>query len=69
MGAVELFEYFKGRAVAYGVNDFVQLRRRVVACNWDGDEGKWMVEVEDLSSNTNFVDTAEVLINACGFLK
>lgn len=69
VGAVELFEYFKGRAISYGVNDFVQLRHRVVGCNWDDRQGKWSVKVEDLSSNTTFVDTAEVVINACGFLK
>ena len=69
VGAVELFEYFKGRAIAYKVNDFVQLRHRVVSCKWDDHRGKWSVEVEDLSSDTIFVDTAEVVINACGFLK
>ena len=69
VGAPELFEYFKGRAIAYGVNDFVRLQHRVVGCDWNANQGKWCVKVNDLSSNTTFVDTAEVVINACGFLK
>ncbi|KAK5000691.1 hypothetical protein LTR66_000482 [Elasticomyces elasticus] len=68
VGAVELFEYFKGRAVAYGVDEFVRLQHRVVGCDWDDQQGKWFVKVEDLSSNTTFVESAEVVINACGFL-
>ncbi|KAK5000891.1 hypothetical protein LTR66_000308 [Elasticomyces elasticus] len=69
VGAVELFEYFKGRAVAYGVDEFVRLQHRVVGCDWDDQQGKWFVKVEDLSSETTFVDSTEVVINACGFLK
>ncbi|KAK5674344.1 hypothetical protein LTS10_012928 [Elasticomyces elasticus] len=68
VGAVELFDYFKGRAIAYGVNEFVRLRHRVVGCKWDDLSSKWSVKVEDLSSKKTFVATADVVINACGFL-
>ncbi|KAK1761804.1 hypothetical protein QBC33DRAFT_582134 [Phialemonium atrogriseum] len=68
VGAEELFDYFKGRAKAYGVFDFVQLEHRVIGATWNGKAGQWEIEVEDLKTGKTFVDKAEVFINACGFL-
>lgn len=69
VGAVELYEYFKGRAEAYGVYDYVKLEHAVRSAEWDDVSGEWVVKVEDLKSKTTFEDRATVLINAAGFLK
>jgi cation diffusion facilitator CzcD-associated flavoprotein CzcO len=69
VGAVELFDYFKGRAKANGVDNFVRLNHRVKAAVWNDSAGVWEVEVEDSASGSVFTDRAEVLINAAGFLK
>ncbi|OAP58400.1 hypothetical protein AYL99_07490 [Fonsecaea erecta] len=68
VGSSELYEYYKGRAVAYGVNKFVKLNSRVKEAVWNESTGKWKVQIEDLTSGSTFSDEAEVLINAAGFL-
>ncbi|KAK5203760.1 hypothetical protein LTR99_009861 [Exophiala xenobiotica] len=69
VGAEELFDYFKGRAKAYGVDEFVQLRHKVLGCQWQEDQGLWQLNIRDSANNRDFVDTADIVINACGFLK
>ncbi len=69
MGAEELFEYFKGRAKAYGIDEFVHLRHEVLGCQWREDSDIWHVTICDSLNNRDFVDTADIVINACGFLK
>ncbi|KAK7885696.1 hypothetical protein LTR67_010047 [Exophiala xenobiotica] len=68
VGAEELFDYFKGRAKAYGVDEFVQLRHKVLGCQWQEDQGLWQLNIRDSANNRDFVDTADIVINACGFL-
>jgi cation diffusion facilitator CzcD-associated flavoprotein CzcO len=67
--ALELFDYFKGRAKEYGVFDYVHLSHRVTKCEWNEKQGKWEVEVEDLEAGRMLTDEAEVVVNATGFLK
>jgi hypothetical protein len=67
--AHELFEYFKGRAKAYGVDEFVHLENRVNSAAWDNKRGKWTIQVTDLRTDSSFEDEGEILINAAGFLK
>lgn len=69
VGSDELFAYFKGRAVAYGADEFVRLEHQVTEATWLDDVGKWRVHVKNLRSDESFYDEAEVLINAAGFLK
>jgi cation diffusion facilitator CzcD-associated flavoprotein CzcO len=69
VGSVELFEYFKGRATAYGIHEHLRLQHRVVRARWDGGSGTWKLEIEDIVAKKTFLDEAEVVINACGFLK
>ncbi|OAL40668.1 hypothetical protein AYO20_00404 [Fonsecaea nubica] len=64
----EIFEYYKGRAKAYGVYDHLHTRHRVVRAQWHEDQGVWHVEVEDLETSRTFTDQAEVVISATGFL-
>jgi cation diffusion facilitator CzcD-associated flavoprotein CzcO len=69
VGALELYDYFKGRAHAYGVEEFVKLRSQVTEAVWNERDGRWKLQIEDLTSGTTFSDEADVLINATGFLK
>jgi cation diffusion facilitator CzcD-associated flavoprotein CzcO len=69
VGSEEIFEYYKGRAEAYGVFDYVRIQHRVNEARWDEKTGKWLVQVEDMAHSRTFTDEAEVLINAGGFLK
>ncbi|KAJ9630333.1 hypothetical protein H2204_008551, partial [Knufia peltigerae] len=68
VGSVELFDYFKGRAVAYGVSEFVKLNHKVTSATWDEQKGKWVVEITNLENNTSTQDEGEIFINGAGFL-
>jgi cation diffusion facilitator CzcD-associated flavoprotein CzcO len=69
VGALELHNYFKGRADAYGMRQFVRLNHQVTRAEWDEDCGRWKLNIKDLEKNDIITDEAEVLINATGFLK
>ncbi|KAF2846858.1 FAD/NAD(P)-binding domain-containing protein [Plenodomus tracheiphilus IPT5] len=68
VGAVELYNYFKGRATAYGIAEFLHLENKVTGASWDDQRGKWIVQVKDLRTGSTFADEGEILINASGFL-
>lgn len=69
VGSEEIFDYFKGRAIEYGVLEHTLLNHQVVGATWNSDAGRWVVEVLDKTTGRKFTDEAEVLINAGGFLK
>lgn len=69
VGAPEIWEYFQGRAKAYGVYDHLKLNHRVVGAKWHAKEGVWKLQVEDLEQSRTFADESEIVINATGFLK
>jgi cation diffusion facilitator CzcD-associated flavoprotein CzcO len=67
--AEEIFNFYKGRAQAYGVFDYLKLGHHVHEAVWSDVKGKWILNVEDIVTKHMIVDEAEVLINAGGFLK
>ncbi|RFU82007.1 fad nadp-binding domain-containing [Trichoderma arundinaceum] len=67
VGSEELFEYFKGRAQAYGVFEHVHFKHRVIEARWNGSIGRWQLKIENSDSKI-IEDECEVLINAGGFL-
>lgn len=69
VGSLELFDYFKSRAVAYGVSEFVKLNHKVTSATWNERKGKWEVEITNLENNTTVQDEGEIFINGTGFLK
>lgn len=69
VGSPELLEYFTGRAKAYGVDEFVKLQHRVSSVVWNDETAQYTVTVDDLARGVTVTDTAEVVINATGFLK
>ncbi|KAH7082312.1 hypothetical protein FB567DRAFT_562120 [Paraphoma chrysanthemicola] len=68
VGAVELYDYFKGRACAYGIDEFLHLENQVTSAAWDDQSGKWTIQILDRRTGSTFTDEGEILINACGFL-
>ncbi|RDW76107.1 hypothetical protein BP5796_06928 [Coleophoma crateriformis] len=64
----EIWEYFEGRSIAYGVDEFLKLSHKVVGATWQAEKGKWKVGVENTVNGETFFDEAEVLINAGGYL-
>ncbi|KAH7389237.1 hypothetical protein BKA64DRAFT_696700 [Cadophora sp. MPI-SDFR-AT-0126] len=69
IGAEEIFDFYKGRAEAYGVFKRLKLLHRVVQAIWSEERGKWELEIEDLANDRTFTNKAKVLINAGGYLK
>ncbi|KAK0757040.1 hypothetical protein N5P37_010566 [Trichoderma harzianum] len=67
VGAEEVFEYYKGRAKAYGVYQYVNFNHRVVEARWDEYVGQWKLKIEKEGSII-IEDECEVLINVCGML-
>ncbi|KAL7906991.1 hypothetical protein GGI35DRAFT_482357 [Trichoderma velutinum] len=51
VGAEEIFEYFKGRAQAYGVYKYVNFNHRVIEAKWDGIVGRWKLKIEKEGSS------------------
>lgn len=49
--------------------DFVKLRHKICSATWNDGVGQWELEIEDTANARKFIDRAEVLINAGGFLK
>lgn len=68
VGAEEVFEYYKGRAKAYGVYEYVNFNHRVIEARWDDYVGQWKLKIEKDGSSI-IEDECEVLINVCGMLK
>lgn len=69
VGSEEIFDYFKGLAVSYGVFDHTFLNHEVVGATWDTEAGKWIVQIHNKDTGGTISDEAEILINAGGFLK
>ncbi|KAH0523187.1 hypothetical protein TsFJ059_008230 [Trichoderma semiorbis] len=67
VGAEEVFEYYKGRAKAYGVYEYVNFNHRVIEARWDDYVGQWKLKIEKEGSGI-IEDECEVLINVCGML-
>ena len=51
-----------------GLERYTKLAHKVRRAVWDEDSSQWQVEVEDLLTGKLIHDSAEVLVNATGFL-
>jgi hypothetical protein len=69
VGAEELYDYFKGRAAKYGVDEFVKLNHHIQSATWDDELGKWVVNITNLKTGESIRDEAELFIYGAGFLK
>ncbi|KAI9872864.1 MAG: hypothetical protein M1830_001115, partial [Pleopsidium flavum] len=50
------------------VEKYVKVRHEIVAAEWDGTAGQWVIKVRDIEGQREFEDRAEVFINAGGVL-
>ncbi|OAP58404.1 hypothetical protein AYL99_07494 [Fonsecaea erecta] len=62
----EIFDYFKGIVVKYGLEKYIKLRHRVDHAEWDDDEGQWHITLTDLDSGNQFTESCDIFINAGG---
>lgn len=69
VGAEEIWDFYRKRAVEYGLYDRAKFNHRVVSAEWSESSGKWTVKVEDTASGQVLEDSAEVVINCAGVLK
>ncbi|KAL4876539.1 hypothetical protein BJY04DRAFT_231557 [Aspergillus karnatakaensis] len=72
-GSDEIFAYFDSFAAKYGLRRYIKVRHQVTHAEWsEGDrhkhKGGWELRVRDLDSDSEFVDTCDILINASGIL-
>ncbi|BFZ61121.1 hypothetical protein YB2330_002179 [Saitoella coloradoensis] len=67
-GAVEIYEYFKRVAVEHDLLRYVQLNHKVVSAEWNEEERRWEVEVEDTLTGERASDWCDVFINGSGVL-
>ncbi|KAG7293464.1 hypothetical protein NEMBOFW57_003515 [Staphylotrichum longicolle] len=68
VGAEEIWDFYRKRAVEYGLYDRAKFNHRVVSAEWSESSGKWTVKVEDTASGQILEDSAEVVINCAGVL-
>ena len=61
VGGDEILRYLRETAAAYGVDERITYRRRVVRADWSGRDARWTVSVEDTRSRERTTRT-------CGFL-
>jgi cation diffusion facilitator CzcD-associated flavoprotein CzcO len=69
VGAEEIFNFYRARAVEYGVYEHAKFNHKVVGAEWVESAGKWTVKVQDTVSGEVIEDSAEVVINCAGVLK
>ncbi len=69
VGAEEIFDFYRARAVEYGLYDHAKFSHTVIGAEWNESTGKWTVKVQDTVSGAVFEDSAEVVINCAGVLK
>jgi cation diffusion facilitator CzcD-associated flavoprotein CzcO len=62
----EIRDYWQGLARKYNVYQYLKLKRRIIGAIWDGKEGNWTVEVENLETGEKSKETFDVVINAIG---
>ena len=68
-GGSEIQKYFQQTVKDFDLQRFIKLSHRVDRAEWDETSGKWKITISDLVSGTQFVDEAEIFVNAMGFLK
>lgn len=67
--APEILQYFINVAHKYHLYKYIKLSHVVTAANWNGDEGKWFVEIKNLTTGEIIKDWGHFLINGSGILK
>ncbi|KAJ3479109.1 hypothetical protein NLI96_g9291 [Meripilus lineatus] len=64
----ELKAYWKQLAVKYGLNEHIVLNTRVRSVVWNAKDQKYTLELQDQENGKVYVERAEVVVSAVGFL-
>ncbi|EXJ79459.1 hypothetical protein A1O3_08961 [Capronia epimyces CBS 606.96] len=64
----EIHRYWKKVVAKYHCMRHIKLNHKIVAARWNGQRGKWEVQVENLESGDSFEDVCDVLVSATGAL-
>ncbi|KAK9460471.1 uncharacterized protein V1516DRAFT_626211 [Lipomyces oligophaga] len=64
----ELFRYWKGIALKYGVDKYAKLSHKVLEARYDEAKNIWSVKVQNLITNEIFIDTCDIFYVAVGTL-
>jgi cation diffusion facilitator CzcD-associated flavoprotein CzcO len=63
----EIHKYIKDTAAKFGLEEPIQFNSSVQAAEWDESTGKWNIKV---AQNGKVIeDSADIVINATGFLR
>ncbi|VTT64604.1 unnamed protein product [Fusarium fujikuroi] len=62
--SAQIYDYFLGFAKKYDLAKYVQLQTTVISAAWDGDEGKWVVKLNQ--DGKERMDYCDVLMNGSG---
>lgn len=68
-GAPEILQYFKNIVDKYGLRRYIKLRHSIRHAQWDGESGKWKLDVTNLETSTTFQEECDIFINCGGILK
>lgn len=63
----EIHKYIKDTAAKFGLEEPIQFNSIVRSAVWNDASGKWDISVS--KDGKNIEDTADVVINATGFLR
>ncbi|TDZ17947.1 putative sterigmatocystin biosynthesis monooxygenase stcW [Colletotrichum orbiculare MAFF 240422] len=66
--ASEIREYFESFAAKYDLLQYVKLSHQVIGVHWNHQGGGYDVRIKNQQTGVAFVDHADILINAGGFL-
>lgn len=67
VGQEEILEYIKSTAEKYDLKKYVHLNTSIKETIWDEESGQWRIQLA--RDGLPLQDTADILINASGFLK
>lgn len=65
----EILEYLNDVVDEYSLRKYFLLKHQVTGAYWDEERGVWDVHVKNLETGETKVDSAEIFVNNCGFLK
>lgn len=63
----EIHKYIKDTAARFGLEEPIQFNSRVHEAVWDDASGKWNIKIS--KDGKTIEDTADVVVNATGFLR
>ncbi|KAF7187781.1 FAD-binding monooxygenase moxY [Pseudocercospora fuligena] len=66
--SAEIYKYFNDFAEKYHLHPYVRTKHQVTGAIWNDEQAGWDISVKDVSTDTEFSDSCDILINASGIL-